>query len=300
MKQLIPFVAALSVVCSASAQSVRVARIGAVETENGVRISVPTTPLAVDLIVEKDIVTAGPYARYAQKYLGTRGALTDKTSYAVRSARIALADPAHLYPTAEPLPQTVETCVSYLGGETEFARVWVDRSSSADRTLEDGARSAANTIYAIRRHRMELITGEAGENVFGGGLKAALEELDRQEQAYTELFLGKRVISTSVHRTIVEPQADKQKYIVCRFSATAGVLPDNDLTGEVVLLQLDKEPERSSGIVPADRSAKNTATYRVAADVVCTLYNGSEVLTKTTLPVFEFGRNVELAVPARR
>lgn len=72
---------------------------------------------------------------------------------------------------------------------------------------------------------MELITSEAGEHVFGAGLQAALAELDRQEQAYTELFLGKRVTTTSVERITVVPDAGKQKYILCRFSPDRGLLP---------------------------------------------------------------------------
>lgn len=46
-----------------------------------------------------------------------------------------------------------------------------------------------------------------------------------QEQAYTELFLGKRVTTTSVERITVVPDAGKQKYILCRFSPDRGLLP---------------------------------------------------------------------------
>ena len=46
--------------------------------------------------------------------------------------------------------------------------------------------------------------------------------------------------------------------------------------------------------------AARTATYRVAADVVCTVYCGTEELTRATLPLFEFGRDVELALPSKK
>ena len=124
--------------------------------------------------------------------------------------------------------------------------------------------------------------------------------LDRQEQAYTELFLGKRVTTTSVERITVVPDAGKQKYILCRFSPDRGLLPGNDLTGDVVLLQLDKESDGSFTLTPASPKAARTATYRVAADVVCTVYCGTEELTRATLPLFEFGRDVELALPSKK
>ena len=201
---------------SASAQSYRVARAGAFEENGRVEVGIPTSPLAVDLTVEKEVVTVGPYARYAQKFLGVRGALSDKTLYSVKAARVALLDRDAT--TASEVPAGEVRATSYLGDAETFSRVPFDKRSLVDESLETAARNAANTLFAIRRHRMELITSEAGEHVFGAGLQAALAELDRQEQAYTELFLGKRVTTTSVERITVVPDAGKQKYILCRFS----------------------------------------------------------------------------------
>ena len=66
------------------------------------------------------------------------------------------------------------------------SRLQADKNDMAVLALEDAAREAANTIFSLRRHRIELITGEAGENVFGEGLKAALAEIERLEQSYLE------------------------------------------------------------------------------------------------------------------
>ena len=45
---------------------------GANETADGIVVSQPRTVLAVDVTVEKDVTLSGPYARYAQKFLGVR------------------------------------------------------------------------------------------------------------------------------------------------------------------------------------------------------------------------------------
>ena len=293
---------------SASAQSYRVARAGAFEENGRVEVGIPTSPLAVDLTVEKEVVTVGPYARYAQKFLGVRGALSDKTLYSVKAARVALLDRDAT--TASEVPAGEVRATSYLGDAETFSRVPFDKRSLVDESLETAARNAANTLFAIRRHRMELITSEAGEHVFGAGLQAALAELDRQEQAYTELFLGKRVTTTSVERITVVPDAGKQKYILCRFSPDRGLLPGNDLTGDVVLLQLDKESDGSFSLTPASPKAARTATYRVAADVVCTVYCGTEELTRREMngAVAEsmqrgeggYGLNYGVSIPAIR
>lgn len=126
------------------------------------------------------------------------------------------------------------------------------------------------------------------------------QELDRQEQAYTELFLGKRVTTTSVERITVVPDARQAEIHPLPLFARSGAAAGNDLTGDVVLLQLDKESDGSFTLTPASPKAARTATYRVAADVVCTVYCGTEELTRATLPLFEFGRDVELALPSKK
>lgn len=283
---------------AASAQSHRLARVGVYDTPQGVVVSDPSTTLVVDLTVEKEVVSVGPYARYAQKYLGVRGALSDKTLCTLLGARVAVSGDEGVQ-TAGALPAVERHDLSYANATGRFARVLQDRTSAADLSLEEAAQRAANTIYQIRRMRMELITSAAGENVFGAGLQAALDELDRQEQAYTELFLGKRTVEVSTERLVVRPAAGKLKYIVCRFSTDRGVLPDSDLTGEVVLLQLEKLNDGVLGFaVPETRD--KTATFRVAADVNCILYYGTTELTRAMLPVFELGSDVKLPLPVRK
>ena len=96
------------------------------------------------------------------------------------------------------------------------------------------------------------------------------------------------------------PDPAKQKYILCRFSSDRGVLPDSDLTGEIVLLQLDKESDCAFPLAPASPKAARTATYRVAAEVACTVYCGTNVVSRTTLPLFEFGRDVTVTLPGKK
>ena len=82
------------VVCGgAAAQNPYIALQGADETSGGIVVSQPRTVLAVDVTAERDVTLSGPYARYAQKFLGVRAPLTDKMSWAVTGASVALLDP---------------------------------------------------------------------------------------------------------------------------------------------------------------------------------------------------------------
>ena len=207
----------------ATAQNPYIAIEGIISGEDGMSVSQPRTVLAVDVAVEREVTICGPYARYAQKFLGVRAPLSDKTSYTITGASVALADASSLYAAAP--AETKKTVSLYATSEDEFARIQPDKNDMTIPALEDAARTAAEAIFSLRRHRTELITGEAGENVFGEGLETALAQIAQQEQALLELFLGKRVLITETRRYMVYPKSDKKQYIVCRFSPAVGLLP---------------------------------------------------------------------------
>ena len=291
-------VAAWFTAVGTSAQNPYISLQGATESDEGVTVSQPRTILAVDVEVECDRILAGPYARYAQKYLGLRAPLTDKTVWTVKNARTSLADTETAL-FAGALPQPEKHTYIYSDAADEFPRMLIDKTGTQVSTLEDAARQAVNTIYALRRHRMELITGEAGENVFGEGLKSALAEIDRLEQSYLELFLGKRTLSTSTHRYILYPQADKQQYVVCRFSASTGLLPASDLSGDMMMLQITPNAPQTAGIEAGKRDLA-VVTCRVAAPSECRVICNGYQSESVTLPIYEFGRTILVALPRRK
>lgn len=289
---------ALLVCGGATAQNPYIAPQGATESAEGVVVSEPRTVLAVDVTVERDVTLSGPYARYAQKFLGVRAPLTDKSGWAVTGASVALLDPKACLDAPAPASPS-RRVMTYATAEDEFARLQADKNDMTVPALEDAARAAANTIFSLRKHRMELITGEAGENVFGEGLTAALDEIARQEQSYLELFLGKRVVSTETRRYVVYPKADKKQYIVCRFSPADGLLPESDLSGDMVLLQIEPSGDTSSAIEASPKET-NVVTCRVADPSTCTVNAGGREYARAVLPLFEFGRTINVALPRRK
>lgn len=298
MKRLLSVLAFVAATAGVRAQDSYIAPLGASENAAGITVSQPRSLLCVDLRVGCERIIAGPYARYAQKYLGVRAPLTDKTVWSIEGASVSLIDAAAAFGAPAPAEPS-SAVVSHAEAAGEFPHLPVDKTSSDVPALEDAARSAANTIFSLRRHRMELITGEAGENVFGEGLQAALTEIARQEQGYLELFLGKRVVSRESSRYIVAPQADRKQYVVCRFTTSEGLLSANDLSGDMVVLQI--EPSGNTSVdCEAGPKETGTASFRVADPAVCTVGCGGREYVRTVLPIFEFGRTVRVALPRRK
>lgn len=260
-----------------------------IDASGALVVSDPSTSVAVDLIVEKEQTVVGPYARYAQKFLNMRGSLVDKTVYSLKGVKLAVTGGEDVIADAVPAAEVTET--SYMGSASEFAKVLPDRMSATAVSEEEAAANAAQAIFSIRKHRMDLITGEAGENVFGAGLKDALAALDAAEQEYLELFFGKRVVTTSVERVVIPMVEGVQSYAVARISSSAGVVAADAKDGDAVTLEVAPSGRaRLSSIVEADPKSKTAVKVRVADPSTCTVKVGDKVLTSAVLPLFEMGR----------
>lgn len=271
--------------------------IGVVNNASGgVEFINPTSCIAIDITVQKEQNIVGPYARYAQKYLDTRASLVEKTSYEVSKVSLSLVCDAQMFSSPAIAPQSVEV-LSHNGSTTEFAKILPDRMSNTTQSLDASAMEAAQAIFDIRKHRMELITGEAGENVFGAGLKDALEALDKQENALLELFFGKNIITTSTERFYIAVEPDAKEYVVTHFSKAAG-LNDN---GDAVMLKITPSGKsRVTNITEADAKAKSFVEVTLAdlANCEVTISDGKSPLCVKVLPIYEFGRTIRVAAPA--
>lgn len=262
-------------------------------------ISDPSTTIQVQLTVEKVQTIVGPYAKYAQKFLDVRPALVGRTSYTVTDAKIGLAQPN----AKIDVKNHKHTCVdSYLGSDTDFARVSTERTSSTIMSTEDAAQQAAQAIFSIRRHRMELITGEAGENVFGAGLKDALKALDKKEQEYMELFLGKKITTTTTHTYTIPLAVNITEYNIARINTQTGLQPATATEGDVIKLSLTPLAEtKFNYITEVEPTNKLAVAVRIANISTCSVVVGETSVGNTaTLPIYELGRTAYILNPAAK
>ena len=187
--------------------------------------------------------------------------------------------------------------LSQIDSDTCFVKVQVDRRSTVEQSPESAALDAANMIFMIRKNRMELISGNAGENVFGQGLKAALDELNRLEEEYLALFLGKQFKQTIVREYDVVPEAGKTSAVVCRFTEFGGLLPSSDLSGRPILVEMTPEM-KVQGISMSEAKGKSMIYYRVADIANCRLLDGNREITQSRVPVYQFGEVMQIPVTA--
>ena len=269
----------------ASAQQVIKKRIGTYIENGNVVLSEATTTLAVDIYVEHEQVVVGPYARSAQKYFGQRPPLVDKSVYRVTNVEVAVVEDidyaAAPVADAEVVRPMFRDCAT-------FATVLPNRLSAAEKQPEQAAEEAASILFELRNARLELITGEYGDGVYGAGMESALREIDRMEQAMMELFYGKHTITRSVSRREITVEADKTSYIVARFNSEDGVLASDNLAGEIVLLSI-----QPSNMEYPTGDEKGRVEYRYANNASVGVTIGQQKYAERVLPIYEFGKTVK-------
>jgi len=247
-------------------------------------------PAQAYLFDEKTSAPVKIFQWLSQQAPSTEGMIGER-DYA--SAQIGNQIPFKDMGISAPYGQTTQ--VSYLGSEEEFPELPISRTEAVEKSPEQMAADAADAIFKLRKRRFDLITGEQGENVFGQGLKAALEEMDRIENEYLSLFLGKRFTQRTTRTINVLPQAGQNRVTVCRFSDSKGVVDPSDVSGRPILVEMSAEADVAA-TAPAARKGGRTVTYRIPQVQNAKLMDGTRILSSERIPVYQLGSLVDVPV----
>lgn len=287
MRRVFIFIALLGISHLAMAQQAGGA--GIYDTAGkAVLLEAEPTVMNVELKVVAESFQPGIYARYAQKYLGLRASLAERSEAVVVSGKIALG-------------KTEKVGKEVKASEVEaLLPLPINRISSASATLEQQAEQTAELIFSLRKNRLDLITGAAGENVFGAGLKAALDRIDAIEKQCLDMFYGTTSVVEELHRFNIEISADKRDYMVCRVSESAGVVAADDLTGKPVVLSLTPDAVKEyKELQPLGPKDKHSAEYLVVPMTKCTLVSDATLLDSQSYALINFAKLV-VAKPIKR
>ncbi|MFI3327929.1 MAG: DUF4831 family protein [Rikenellaceae bacterium] len=281
---------------SAQGQSanVTVAPIGASLNNGVIEYAVaPSSAVAVRVVVKSENVEVGKYARYAQKYLGVRAPLVPKVVSTIESANIALAPLDYYIASQDMLAGTLD----YREKVVERPELPLNMTSATALSDEQAAAAAAKKIFELRTLRKNILAANLGEALYSGGLPAALERIDREEEAYVEMFMGSTTYSYESRLFLVPMNEDTKRYIVCRISSSRGIVADSDMSADPLLLQISPaKVSDQAGSASDDRF--RFARFRVANNAKCELFYGGKVVAANQLPLFEFG--YDIAVPTNR
>ena len=279
MKRLFAILVVVSFATIAVAQNITKAGL---YLKSGVAVVTEAEPVVVNvtLRVATEHFTPGIYARYAQKYLGKRATLSEYSSIELLDGKLALG-------AAEKQPVAVAQ-------EPYVLPLPSNRVSAKVETNEEQAASTAEMIFSLRKHRLDLITGEAGENVFGAGLKAALDEIARIEKECLDMFYGAKSVTEKVYTFDITITPDKNEYMVCRFSDNMGIVAVDDLSGKPIVVKVETAPHKaySDILLPLGPKDKVSAEYLIVPQSKCSLIGEATLMDTVEFASPLYGKSV--------
>lgn len=157
------------------------------------------------------------------------------------------------------------------------------------------ANAVAKQIFHLRETRMYLINGEVEHAPADGeAMRLVLEELDRQEQALTELFIGKKSKKTEHKFVTFLPEEQRQ---IWYFSEENGFTDAENIDANTIVASIAMQPQQYAP-ASTDKKKKTVEPSQFVYNLpgngeVKVLYKGKE-LAKRTIPVAQIGVDVPL------
>lgn len=308
----------------------KVVKKNAVKANNfGITYSLPKTQLIIDAEVTKVTCKAGPYYKYAEKYLGVKDAVTeDKVYYELGKLSLVnkgIPDPDNTYivefksGTVAPYAYLTEDGLlysinaEYTPEESELESIKkngqgpakvTDASVFSEELLMAGstarqAEVAAKQIYRIRESRLNILTGDA-DNLppDGEAMKLVIQQLEEQEKALSNLFTGILTKETSHYEVSITPYDNLDKEVLFRFSNLMGIVDADDLGGVPVYMNL-KATERAPVLDPKEAEKKEKSMkgiiYNVPGKASIEISMNKKTLYKGEAQITQFGSREGLA-----
>ncbi len=180
--------------------------------------------------------------------------------------------------------------------DSGFIRVPVQKNVIVETNLEDRAKAAADFLFSIRKRRFDLITGETDHAIDGKAIEVSVAELNKLENAYLSLFVGKIFVDTVAHHfSYVPTSAPNQNAILFRFSEQQGILANDDLSGRPIMLELASDSTLTAYknlTVKPSASSKGTVLFPYILPEIAQIemYDGKSELLKSRVPVCQLGQ----------
>lgn len=308
----------------------KVVKKNALKANNfGITYSLPKTSLIVETEVTKVICKAGPYYKYAEKYLGVKDAITeDQVYYELGKVNLVNkgvpdADNTYIvefkggtvapyaYVTEEGLlcsinaeytPETLADDPAKKKAQTPAkatdASVFSEELLMAGSTAKQ-AEVAAKQIYRIRESRLNILTGEA-DNLppDGEAMKLVIQQLEEQEKALSNLFTGIKTKETTDYDVTIVPFDNLDKEVLFRFSDQLGIVDADDLGGVPVYMDL-KAIDRAPALDPKEAEKKEKSMkgiiYNIPGKAGIEISMNKKSLYKGEAQITQFGTREGLA-----
>lgn len=327
LKRFYAALAALTIAMNLQAQEVQQVRIGD-NLNYGLTYSLPKTAVVITVQASCVKTEAGPFAAYAEKFLGVKDAVQEDQSVweieQITMEGIAQADSARTYhidfPEKGILPAfylTADRCLCSINRvpqdvvklpeektvEVKGKQLYKASDVMTGEILKAGsklkqAELVAQEIFSIRESRSLLIKGEA-DNMPGDGasLQLMLDNLSAQEEALMSLFVGNTTETKHSHNYTYVPTRETSRDLAFRFSKHLGYVDIDDYAGEPYYMSVQIVEDNRDQNIPGAKAKKRTdkgIAFCVPGKAHLTLLSTKNTLTEGDMYMAQFGRVEQL------
>lgn len=177
--------------------------------------------------------------------------------------------------------------------DTTFVRVPVVKKVTEAKTTEEKAREAADFIFKLRKRKSKLITGQYEVMPDGAAIEALIPEVDRIEQEYLSLFIGKTISDTVVRYFEIVPAKGKENnFSLGYFNDKTGFSVPGGKDGQALTAEIIpalKVPATKPAEEPKPTAKQAVVKFRTADISRVRIRLGNQLLFESKLPVYQLG-----------
>ncbi|MCK4923211.1 MAG: DUF4831 family protein [Bacteroidales bacterium] len=198
------------------------------------------------------------------------------------------------------LTEITDTLYKTIITDTMLIRLPVLTTAQQVRTLEQKATEAASNLFLIRENKFYTITNIDGDYPDGRAMEVMVNEMDKMEIAYLELFTGKVFKQKFTRSFIYSPESSEeiQNFRLCSFSSKKGLSNlkgGYDITLELSPLNIIPEipPSKNAG---SPELNFNKLLYRIPDVASLRIKLVDEVLYENRVSIYQFGSLLDIPV----
>ncbi len=299
---------------------------------NSLVYSLPSTKVRINVTVEKTISKVGPFYRYSQKMLNVTDVITeDKVEWKIKDINIStygVPDDSKRYvitysgPSVAPFlnlsddgilyginnPQELRNDEMLVKNDYNSLPGIEDLNFNSVPTLEKQlmktstaamAEEAANFIYKLRKRRFKILASDY-ENLpkDGQSYQVVVDELNKLEAEYLELFMGKKESYTISKSFDIHPNdMSANNDVLFRFSTVKGIVDKMDVSGAPVYIDITatEQAKLPDAPLPVVKEEFRTGLYYCRpGKVTIKLIDRNELIKEQEVYLGQYGQVLSL------
>ena len=134
-----------------------------------------------------------------------------------------------------------DTVLHVVDADSIFTTVPSAKKNLIRKSLEEQAQELANQIFVLRDDRNALLKGESdGKSLPDGeALKYMVDQLNKLEESYMSMFIGKKIKIEKTYVFDYTPNTDsRQQSVLFKFAPEYGILPKESSKGSPIMVEV--------------------------------------------------------------